>query len=314
MSETNRLQRDGPPSPQVRYIKLGPSGSWLRRCLSNGVIELGHGAIPHEIALAGNWDEAEQLYRAGGTTPGKAKDFVREIRDFYTLGPEDIWITIGDGRVWWGRAEVEVMAVVEDGRGRRVRRIQWSDRSSKGDLLDLASLSTRLTKVAAYRQTICRVEAQDYLLRRIDGLEQPSLVRAREARAAAIRSAQELIEALDWRDFEVMVDLIFADSGWRRVSAVGGSDQADSDLILEQPATRERAMVQVKSRASRTVLADYVDRFDRSPMDRLFFVCHSPTGDLKPPARTNVHIWLGEKLAEQAIAAGLFDWLMAKCR
>lgn len=314
MVETNRLQGIASRSPQVRYIKLGPAGSWLHHCLSNDLIELGHSAISHEVASAGDWDEAERIYRSEGATPGKAKDFVREIRDFYTLGADDIWITIGNGRLWWGRAGPDVTPLDESGRGRRVRGIQWSDHSRKGDLLDLVSLSTRLTKVAAYRQTICRVEAQDYLLRRIEGIEQPAVERAREARAAIIASALELIGDLDWRDFEVMVGLIFAQSGWRRVSGVGGSDQADSDIILEQPATGERAMVQVKSRAERVVLVDYLNRFDRSGMDRLFFACHSPIGNLEPLARPGVHLWLGEKLAEQAVAAGLFDWLIRKCR
>jgi len=57
-----------------------------------------------------------------------------------------------------------------------------------------------------------------------------------------------------------LVDLIFARSGWQRVSRVG-EDLADVDMILEQRATGERAFVQVKSKAGQAVLDDYVDRF-----------------------------------------------------
>ena len=40
-----------------------------------------------------------------------------------------------------------------------------------------------------------------------------------------------MLRALDWRDFETLVDLIFARGGWQR-SSVLGKDQADVDLIL----------------------------------------------------------------------------------
>ena len=122
-----------------------------------------------------------------------------------------------------------------------------------------------------------------------------------------------LIRGLDWRDFELMVDLIFAGSGWRRVSAVGGSDQVDSDLILEQAVTGERAFVQVKSSATRAVLADYVERFRASGLDRMFFISHSPHGDLGA-VPGGVAVWSGDKLAEQAVSAGLFRWLIEKAR
>jgi hypothetical protein len=113
----------------------------------------------------------------------------------------------------------------------------------------------------------------------------------------------------------VLVDLIFAGSGWKRASAVGGSDQADTDLILEQAVTGERAFVQVKSRASQATLQDYVDRFQASVgFDRLFFLCHSPTGAVAAVDQPGVHVWLGDTLAEQAVRAGLFDWLLEKAR
>ena len=141
------------------------------------------------------------------------------------------------------------------------------------------------------------------------------VVQAQTARTALIASARTLIEQLDWRDFEVLVDLIFASGGWRRASGVGGSDQADTDLILEQPVSGERAFVQVKSRANAATLADYVGRFRAAVgFDRLFFICHSPLGGLQPVEAKNIHVWLGDRLAEQAVRAGLFDWLIEKAR
>lgn len=299
----------------VRYIKLGPNGAWFERCIRDSLLELGHSSVPHELAVKGDRTEIEQFLQSQGRTPGKAKDFAREILDFYTLGDDALWITIGAGKLWWAFAEAGVNVATAEGGGARSRQVigAWRDTDVAGAPLRLETLSTRLTKVAAYRQTVCKVEAQDYLLRRINAVIDPAVLEAQAARTRLIASAQHLIATLDWRDFEVLVDLIFAGSGWRRASGVGGSDQADSDLILEQPATGEKALIQVKSAASKAVLADYVERFRASGLDRMFLACHTPSGALSSEL-PNVHVWLGERLAEQAVRAGLFDWLLEKAR
>ena len=189
----------------------------------------------------------------------------------------------------------------------------WSNRNAKGELLTMGSLSTRLTKVAAYRQTICGVEAFDYLVRRINAVEEPVVAEVRIAKAAMVASAVELIAGLHWRDFEVLCDLIFARSGWQRIAELGGL-QKDIDLVIEQAATGERGFVQIKSSASPGVLADYVGRFQSDPgFDRMFFVCHSPQGELRVAATDKpIHVWAGTAIAQQAVAAGLFDWLVDK--
>ena len=124
--------------------------------------------------------------------------------------------------------------------------------------------------------------------------------------------AGEMITGLHWADFETLVDLIFARSGWQRVSRVG-EKLTDVDLILEQPATGEVAFVQVKSKASQAVLDDYVDRFMRSEVyDRMFFVCHSPKGPLSIDDREKLHVSAGDRLANASVKAGLFDWLIER--
>jgi len=303
---------NGIATTAVRYIKLGPGGAWFDRCIREGLLEVGHATVGHDLASAGDWDAVRAAF--AGNNPTKASDFTRELRDVYTLPDTALWITIGQGRLWWAFAEPEVFAVSGEGRGVRARNVigKWSSQDQKSRPLLLDGLSTRLTKVAAYRQTLCKVEHADYLLRRINGIEEPAVVTARAAQTQMVASARALIEALDWRDFEVMTDLIFAQSGWRRVSAVGGSDQADTDLVLEQAATGERAMVQVKSSATQGVVDDYLARFLRGGFSRGFLVCHSPRSAISAPADAAFHLWLGDRLAEQAMAAGLLPWLIEK--
>ncbi|MBL8705215.1 MAG: hypothetical protein JNM30_10240 [Rhodospirillales bacterium] len=57
--------------------------------------------------------------------------------------------------------------------------------------------------------------------------------------------AAGMITQLHWVNFESMVDLIFARSGWQRVSRLGET-QADVDLVLALPTTGQRAFVKVK--------------------------------------------------------------------
>jgi hypothetical protein len=99
------------------------------------------------------------------------------------------------------------------------------------------------------------------------------------------------------------------------MSVIGGA-QKDIDLALEQPATGERAFVQVKSRADRAVLRDYIERFNAdATFQRMFFVCHSPIGDLHVPTDDRrVQLWTGSLLAEMVVRTGLIDWLMRKLK
>lgn len=305
MDETLSIRKIKPST--VRYIKLGEGGRWFEDCIAQGLLRFAE-PIPHDLATKGDWDAVRALYIAQGSAkPGNA---LGELRTFYEQGPECLWITIGGGRLWWAFAERDVQ---DAGNGERIRRTLngWSSQDVRGAPLMLTGLSSRLTKTAGYPRTICGLEpeVEAYLLRRLNCDQDPLLSRAEAARTELLDIAET---ELHWRDFEVLVDLIFAGSGWRRIGAVGGGAQADSDLILQQAATGERALVQVKSSADEGVLEDYLRRFRaQRDMDRLFFVCHSFRGST-PPQMTGVHVWLRSEVAQKAIQAGFLDWLLER--
>ena len=300
---------------EIRYIKLGSGGRWANSAFSCGVLPFGYASVSHELCVRGDWERVTQFLVDEGRSLGKARDAVREIREFYTLGADCLWITFADGHLWWAFAAPEVAwRGADDEHGVRTRAVVdgWRKTNINGEPLRMDDLSTRLTQVAAYRQTICRVKAAVYLLRRINAIEEPVVARAHEARAAMIAVASEMITGLHWADFETLVDLIFTRSGWQRISRVGGS-QADTDLVLEQPSTGETAFVQVKSKAGQSVLDDYIERFRRAGThNRMFFVCHSPAGALTVDDSTAIHLWVGEHLADVTVKSGLFDWLIER--
>jgi hypothetical protein len=300
----------------IRYIKLGRAGLWEEASLRRGELHLGFKNCPHETALKGSREEIVQALAAAGSNEHAARDAARQILDFYQLGPDCLWITLANGHLWWTFAEAGVIPLDSELKesGVRMRRTigGWKNCDINGRAIRAVELSSRLTKVAAYRQTICEVQASDYLLRKINNEEDPLLVGARRAREHLLESAQTLLAGLHWADFETLVDIIFARDGWHRVSALGRTEK-DADMVLEQVTTNETALVQVKSTASQRVLDDYIERFDANPTwTRMFFVCHAPKGSLDAGGRREIRIVTGEELAEMTVRTGLFDWLLAR--
>lgn len=297
----------------LRYIKLGKGGAWTNACLDAGELRFGN-LVPHDIALTGDIEAIKSAYAQAGS--GNPSDGARQLLDFYTLGADCLWITEGRGRLWWARAKPEV--TVDPETDQRVRKVigKWSSLDHKRKPLMWSNLSSLLTRKHSYPATICKFEQaqREYLLRLLNGTEHEGLTAARAAKETLRYHLMGLITELDWSDFEVLIDLIFAGSGWRRINAVGGSNQKDSDILLTQVATGERAMVQVKSATDAAEFLQCVKTF-RSYRDfqRFFFVAHTFRG--KPPAaRKGVHLWLGADVADKVLRAGLVDWVMDKAR
>jgi hypothetical protein len=301
---------------EIRYIKLGPGGIWASTAFDRGELLFGYDAVSHELCQARDWEAIREHLTQNRRSRGKAADALREIRDFYTLNDNCLWITFAQGHLWWtfANSEVQWREEATNASCHRVRRTLhgWSNVNLQGAPLRIDTLSSKLTQVAAYRQTICSVAPRDYLLRRLNGHEEPVIQQARQLKEKMIKVTTTMIEGLHWADLETMVDLIFSRSGWRRSSQLGGT-QADVDLILEQPSTGERAFVQIKSRATQKTLTDYLERFrSDGSYDRFFFVCHSPTFEAPKFDDKTLHVWSGPKLAEVAMESGLFDWLITR--
>ena len=115
---------------------------------------------------------------------------------------------------------------------------------------------------------------------------------------------------LTWQDFELFVDLIFTQSGWRRISSLGNT-QKTLDLELILPSTNERAIVQVKSSTDQAQFDDYIERFAAMNADKYFYAYHSSRQALDTHGQ-NIVLLDCEVLAEQALNTGLCEWLITK--
>ncbi|MEZ5656105.1 MAG: hypothetical protein R3E04_09500 [Sphingobium sp.] len=326
----NRIKAEATISPEalarldhpsaIRFIRLGQGGCWAREAFEAGIIPFKYRNVSHGPCMAGDWDTVRREIAASGRKPGAIGGDIRELQDFYDSDDQCLWVTFAEGHLWWTFGEGSVLPVNDPGDDRpaRMRRTLdgWHCQDVKGTPLRLQSLSSALTKVGGFRRTTCPIDQRDYLLRKVRGEEEPLVLEARELGMKLDDLAVRMIAQLDWRDFEIMVDLIFARGGWQRQSAVGDGE-VDHDLYLVSPITSETAFVQVKSSATQRVLNDYCRRFAQSGADRFFFICHSPKDALVLPDEalmSDAGLWIGLDLARKALSAGLFNWLVDRVR
>ncbi|MEX0957636.1 MAG: restriction endonuclease [Rhizobiaceae bacterium] len=300
---------------EIRYIKLGRGNCWAEYAFTNHVLPIGYPEIDHSLCLEGRWDEVRNLLLAGGRKGQGASQGAREIREFYELDADTLWVTIADGHLSWTFAAPPVDMINIDGDGVQPARVRkciggWRREGLNGEALNVRNLSSALTRTAGYRATICKVKHPDYLLRLIRGEPDPVCERAERLNSDLVTVVDEMIRGLHWRDFEVLVDLLFARSGWRRVSVVG-RDMPDVDLVLEQTVTGEIAWVQIKAEAGQADLEDNIRRFKKdASCDRFFFACHSPRTGLAMPDEPYLHLLNGDPLAQKVIDSGLFQWVI----
>lgn len=156
---------------EIRYIKLGPGGAWEAASLDGGRIDWSNSEDPHALALAGDWAGARQAYLDRNLTPATATSHLRELKDFFTLSSDCLWITFARGHLWWAFAEPEVFRTdgTSPNEGASYRKVigGWRNTDVEGRPLTMEGLSSKLTQLAGYRRTMCNVAEADYLLRRI---------------------------------------------------------------------------------------------------------------------------------------------------
>lgn len=302
------------------YIKLGESNSWFNISKNSRTLRLGFGEISHSDALSavssGDFSLIADYYRQRGISGGTATRYSNEVKEFYTANTDVLWITFGDGRLWWCFADLPVMDAAEaDLRavGSRYRNARggWRDTDRAGAKLWINQLRGSLTTTAGYRGTICKVRELDYLVRRLNCEETPATKAAREARTRLICSLVPLIRGLHWKDFELLAELVVTQGGWRRISATGG-EQKTIDLELEQPLTGERAILQVKSELDRTLASKISAELVSTAQGGRVFIAYHTGPDGIEVERPGVSVMDVSILSRHVVDLGLSEWVMSR--
>jgi hypothetical protein len=262
-----------------------------------------------DLCLAGRWAEIADSFIAEGRDKGTATRFAKELRLFFEDDGSTLWITFVGERFYWGLLDKSQPVTSGDLDGVcRIVHNGWRCTDVNNDALTKDRLSGALTKLTAYRGTSCEVDVAKYVIGRINGNKMPEVERALAASADMKAAVLGLMRLLSPKDFEVLVDLVFSASGWRRLGIVGKT-QKTLDLDLTLPSTGERAFVQVKSKTTSAELAEYIARIEDGLYDKMFFVFHSGEADTLDRRVTVIG---PARLAELVLDAGLSTWLIRK--
>jgi hypothetical protein len=299
------------------YIKLGRGGCWEEDSISHSLLRIGWTKQTLEDINTGRWSEIEQQLRVEQAgKPQVATTDLNRLRDISQSTPEDIWITFHGAKLWWARLAPSGVEQDEISKFRRVQGV-WSDKSLKGQLLITAELPGKLAQLQGFRGTVCRVREGALLQRVLAGDRSPLALEISAHRERLAVAAKNAIEQLHWKDYETLVDLVFRDTGWIRVSILGQQVKG-YDLELREPITQDKYLVQVKSRASLKDLMESVIQFfpddALSDYNKMFFVVHSPAKDLLDATDIPdcVDLIPPQQLADLVIDAGLSRWLEEK--
>jgi len=295
------------------YIKLGRGGCWEADSIATARLRLGWPHQSLEDINAGRWDRiGKQLRKEKKGKPQVATTDINRLRDITQSTPDDVWITFHAAKLWWTRL---APGAVEGDTTSKYRRTQqaWKDTDANGRLLVVNDLPGKIAQLQGFRGTVCKVLEPELLKRVLNGSRSELASDIASQRALLCERLNHAIRELHWKDFETLVDLIFRDTGWVRVSVLGQHAKA-YDLELREPITGDRYVVQVKSQATRSDLDLTVKSFSANDFRRVFFVVHSPSPDLANAKDLPSYVELVPpmRLSELAVDAGLSKWIEDK--
>lgn len=304
------------------YIKLGERGAWEEDSINTGKIRIGWSDTKLEDIQKGNWDkikkEIQEDFRDRNKKKGATQDF-NALKNIYDADSNTVFVTFHSSKLWWCRVKDEARKerIKEDNLS-KYREVdgKWSDQDVVEKVLLSNQIPGNVSQLQRFPATCCKVGEIDHLRRLINAEHSPEYKSISEAKKELISRVGAGIKLLHWKDFEILVDLVFSQAGWRRVSVLGETMKF-FDLVLEEPITNDLYGVQIKSAATSGDFKNYAERFTNGEFKRLYFVVHSTDDEkLSENSKDYKHVELifADELAKMVVDGGLVGWLMEKIR
>jgi hypothetical protein len=297
------------------YIKLGKGGKWEESSIRENKARIGWHDWTTEEINQGDWGALKEKHQHDYKNKGSATMDINALKAIVESTSEDIWVTFHASQLWWcqlGRA-----GILEDEISKyRLLSGEWHNQDINGHILLVNQIPGRIAKVQGFRGVICKIDKVDDLGRLIN--DEPSEVFKIISRVKSnlIIEVEKGLTQLHWKDFETLVDLLFRNAGWRRVSLLGGTMKY-VDMELMEPVTGDMYQVQVKSKATISDFEEYAQGFTHHIYRKLYFVVHSPDKHLtalQPDKYEEIELVLPKRLAKMVVEFGLTDWLLTKIR
>lgn len=297
------------------FIKLGKAGEWEKSSIEEGKIRIGWVDQSLKDINEGNWtlikrQLSERLHGEGAVT--------RDLNSLITIcesTSDDVWITFYESKLWWCRVGENRIYEHSVSKYRKVKG-RWKDTDVDGNLLLVNRIPGTISKVQGFRGTQCSVREIEDLKRLLNNQPSSEFLEISNAKNSLVRAVEKGLTKLHWKDFETLVDLVFRQSGWHRITTLGKTLKY-VDLELEDPITGDLYQVQVKSKATLADFENYAKRFSDKGYRKLYFVVHSPEKRLTTYDNTgekNIELLLPNRLAGMIVDLGLSNWLMGKIK
>jgi hypothetical protein len=312
---------EGANADNVRYIKLGRGNLWWPLAKQTNTLRLGFRNFDFQLCKSGQWQVAKAKFGTAHAdlSPGKVTSATKQVQEFFELPDSTLWFTLADGDLWWAFAEPSIEDIFTHGdaererlEGARTRPVidGWRNTDIEGNRLRIDSMTTKITKVISFQETICRPHGREDLLRIIRCQPSPARVQVSTAFDELIRNVGDLLDQLQFDDFELLIELIFSSSGWRRISTVGGN-QKFLDMALTLPTSGEKCLVQVKSQTDRATFEWHVKEFGSyAGYSKMFFAYHTPSEPFETTDAARIFVWGRYEVAKQVLRAGLVEWVL----
>lgn len=264
------------------YLKLGKKGKWEDALVDGDKARIGWKEISITDIHSQNWKkidkEIEKQFSKEGKKSGATQDF-NALKNFCEATDKDIFVTFYDSKLYWcflknGKIRKDAVSKY------RRTKIKWQCTDINGKILSLNQISGRISKTQGFRATLCSIKETDTLYRIINALKNPICEDIVSKKFDLVESIQKAIIELHWKDMEILTDLVFRQTGWKRNSMLG-EKMKYMDLELEEPITKELYQVQVKAKAGKNDFDEYCAQFSDLGFKKLFFVVFCPEKSLK---------------------------------
>lgn len=130
------------------------------------------------------------------------------------------WRRVPLAGLWWCR--LAPGPVEEDATSKFRRTLDgWCDLDLAGRQLQIASMPGTISELQGFRGTVCKVSEVNRLQRLLNGEVSAAYHAVSHARGTLVDEVKTARAELHWKDFEVLVDLLFRQAGRRRLGVLG---------------------------------------------------------------------------------------------
>ena len=187
--------------------------------------------------MKGDWEGVRDDLLAEGRTKGKATEIANEIRHFYEADENTLWMTflaIGCG----GRLLDRASSGSQTAARRGTSSANGGVRTSWVTPYPSRRSAVAILQVRRFQGTICSVESS-IRKNKINGCRPTAVSEVESALEVVGTAAPSSDPSSNVAGLRTLVDLIFSNAGWQRISVLGKT-QKTLDLDLRSPVTGER--------------------------------------------------------------------------